>query len=90
MLSYESIYFRENISSTLTLKKSASLSARSTEGVYFPFSIEIMVWRDTPTAAASSSWVMLFRIRISLMIFDIMGALWHMIRTTATIGPAKM
>ena len=41
----------------LVPKYRAILNASSIDGLYRPFSSEIMVWRDTSSASASSSWL---------------------------------
>ena len=40
--------------STGIAKYRASRSASASDGLYFPFSSEMMVWRDTPSACARS------------------------------------
>ena len=52
-------------------KKCAMRIASKTEGVYFPFSIAIIVWRVTPTICASSSCVISFLCRRKETLFDI-------------------
>ena len=45
------------MSSTRVLKTEAIFNARRVEGLYFPISIELMLWRDTLTFAAKSACV---------------------------------
>jgi hypothetical protein len=58
-----------NTYSKLNPKYRAILNASRIEGFYRPFSSEPIVWRETSSAAASSSWRIPRALRISSSLF---------------------
>ena len=60
-----------NISSTVLPKYAAIFRARTVEGTYFPDSMELIVCRLTPIAAARSCWVISLMARSTLIVFFI-------------------
>ena len=54
---------RKKSSSTRLSRRRAKTRASRAEGLYCPVSIELMVWRVTPTSEASCSWERFFSAR---------------------------
>src|SRR5690554_50599 len=67
-------YPSENIASILVPNTRAILKARGNEGSYLPFSIAIMVWRDTSSLSASSLCDQPAVLRLSLILLFMSSA----------------
>ena len=69
--STSNFHSKENNSLTLTPKTPDIFNDKVVEGTYLPFSIELIVCRDTPNNLAKSSCVKLFLARSTFILFFI-------------------
>lgn len=65
---------KKKMLSTFSLKTCAIFSDNRVEGTNLPFSIELIVCRDTPTFSARSAWVRFIFALSTLMVFFIKGS----------------